>query len=95
MSAMEANGAARTAAEWPQALARYRHASAVRGLFELAVTALPFIALWAVMLFAVSRAQYWLDALLAPVTAGLLVRLFMIQHDCGHGSFFRSRVAND
>ena len=28
-------------------------------------------------------------------TAGLLVRLFMIQHDCGHGSFFRHRVAND
>jgi omega-6 fatty acid desaturase (delta-12 desaturase) len=38
---------------------------------------------------------YWLGLLLEVPAAGLLVRLFMIQHDCGHGSFFRSRVAND
>lgn len=38
---------------------------------------------------------YWLVLLLAVPAAGLLVRLFMIQHDCGHGSFFRSRLAND
>jgi len=33
--------------------------------------------------------------LLAISAAGLLVRLFMIQHDCGHGAFFRQRLAND
>jgi acyl-lipid omega-6 desaturase (Delta-12 desaturase) len=33
--------------------------------------------------------------LLAVPAAGFLVRLFMIQHDCGHGSFFRRRRAND
>ena len=38
---------------------------------------------------------YWLSLIIAVPTAGLLVRLFMIQHDCGHGSFFRYRVAND
>lgn len=38
---------------------------------------------------------YWLTLLLALPAAGLLARLFMIQHDCGHGSFFRHRVAND
>src|SRR6266568_2090597 len=40
-------------------------------------------------------AGYWLCLLLAVPTAGFLVRLFMIQHDCGHGSFFRHRLAND
>lgn len=39
--------------------------------------------------------SYFLTLLLAVPTAGLLVRLFIIQHDCGHHSFFRSRRAND
>jgi omega-6 fatty acid desaturase (delta-12 desaturase) len=38
---------------------------------------------------------YWICLLLAVPAAGFLVRLFMIQHDCGHGSFFRRRPAND
>ena len=38
---------------------------------------------------------YWLSLLLAIPTAGFLVRLFLIQHDCGHGSFFRVRAVND
>ena len=38
---------------------------------------------------------YWLCLLLAIPAAGLLLRLFMIQHDCGHGAFFRNRFAND
>lgn len=42
-----------------------------------------------------SEGRYWLTLLLAVPTAGLLLRLFIIQHDCGHGSFFRSRAAND
>jgi omega-6 fatty acid desaturase (delta-12 desaturase) len=46
------------------------------------------------MLLSVGPA-YWLTLLLAVPAAGLLVRLFMIQHDCGHGSFLRGRAAND
>lgn len=38
---------------------------------------------------------YWLTLILAVPTAGFLVRIFIIQHDCGHGSFFGSRRAND
>lgn len=39
--------------------------------------------------------SYWLTLLLALPAAGFVVRLFIIQHDCGHGSFFNSRKAND
>lgn len=39
--------------------------------------------------------SFWLAALLALPAAGFLVRIFIIQHDCGHGAFFRSRRAND
>jgi len=65
-----------------------------RSIFQLVTTATPFIALLAVMGWA-SRDRYWLALLLAIPAAGLLVRLFIIQHDCGHSSFFRSRAAND
>ena len=65
-----------------------------RSIFQLVTTATPFIALLAVMAWA-SHDRYWLTLLLAIPAAGLLVRLFIIQHDCGHGSFFKSRAAND
>jgi omega-6 fatty acid desaturase (delta-12 desaturase) len=63
-------------------------------LAELVVTAVPFVALWLLMLQSL-RYSYWLCLFLAVPAAGFLVRLFMIQHDCGHGSFFRRRRAND
>lgn len=66
---------------------------AKRSIFQLFTTATAFIASLAVMA-AVSHDRYWLTLLLAIPTAGLLVRLFIIQHDCGHGSFFKSRSAN-
>jgi omega-6 fatty acid desaturase (delta-12 desaturase) len=65
-----------------------------RSLFQLITTATPFVALLVIMA-AASDGRYWLTLLLAIPTAGLLVRLFIIQHDCGHGSFFKSRAAND
>lgn len=65
-----------------------------RSIIQLVTTATPFLALLTVMAWA-SHDLYWLTLLLAIPTAGLLVRLFIIQHDCGHSSFFRSRAAND
>jgi omega-6 fatty acid desaturase (delta-12 desaturase) len=87
-------GAPADAQALPKLLAPYRHPSLRRSLTEIAITAAPLIALWVAMwvLFPVS---YWLSLLLAIPTAAFLVRLFMIQHDCGHGSFFRHRAAND
>jgi omega-6 fatty acid desaturase (delta-12 desaturase) len=65
-----------------------------RSTFQLITTAAGFLALLLIMA-AVSHDRYWLTLLLAVPAAGLLVRLFIIQHDCGHGSFFNSRAAND
>lgn len=74
--------------------ARYRDPSRVRSLFELIVTvgalALLWIAMWASFYIG-----YWLTLLLAVPAAGLVVRIFMIQHDCGHGAFFHKRAIND
>jgi omega-6 fatty acid desaturase (delta-12 desaturase) len=65
-----------------------------RSLFQFITTATLFVTLLVIMA-AVSRDRYWLTLLLAIPTAGLLVRIFIIQHDCGHGSYFKSRAAND
>jgi omega-6 fatty acid desaturase (delta-12 desaturase) len=77
-----------------QLLARYREPDSVRAALELAITAGPFLVIWALIWAALDHG-YWFALLLEVPAAGLLVRLFMIQHDCGHGSFFRGRVAND
>jgi omega-6 fatty acid desaturase (delta-12 desaturase) len=75
-------------------LAPYRFGSTGRSTWQLLSTAVPFFVLWYVMLRSL-EVGYWLTLLLAFPTAGLLVRLFIFQHDCGHGSFFRSRMANN
>ncbi len=84
-----------TAAEWIGILSRYRDPSVVRSTFELVVTAAPFAALWLAIWAAWHFGFWYISLLLAMPAAGFLVRLFMIQHDCGHGSFFRHRVTND
>jgi acyl-lipid omega-6 desaturase (Delta-12 desaturase) len=89
-----ANTAAPDARGWTQLLARYRAPSLVRGVIELAITVVPLALVW-VLMWATLSLGYWLCVLLAIPAAGLLVRLFMIQHDCGHGAFFRQRLAND
>lgn len=75
-------------------LAPYRQPDARRSVLEITVTIIPFIAVWAAMyaLFQYSMTAAWA---LAPLAAFLLVRLFIIQHDCGHSSTFESRAAND
>ena len=77
-----------------RSLASYRDPKRSRSIFELLATTIPFLCLWTVICFALD-AGYWFGFLLALPAAGLLVRLFIIQHDCGHGAFFRSRNTND
>ncbi|MEX0842333.1 MAG: fatty acid desaturase [Xanthobacteraceae bacterium] len=86
--------AAPEARRWISILNRYREPSTARSVLEIAVTALPLVALWAAM-WGLLHFSYWLSLLIAVPAAGFLVRLFMIQHDCGHGSFFRHRLLND
>ena len=77
-----------------QTLAHYRQPDNRRAITEIALTAIPFAGLWVLMAMLASISP-WLSLLLAIPAAGLMVRLFMIQHDCGHGSMFSSRRANE
>ena len=75
-------------------LARYRRPNHGRSIVEILITVAPFVVLWLAAYLSL-RIGYGFYLLFAIPAAGFLVRLFMIQHDCGHGSFFRHRLVND
>lgn len=75
-------------------LAQYKQPKVARSTVEIAATALPFVALWASSAVAVAYG-YWAGLLLTIPAAGFLVRLFILQHDCGHGALFARRSTND
>jgi acyl-lipid omega-6 desaturase (Delta-12 desaturase) len=77
-----------------RSLAAYRDPNVWRSIVEIVVTVLPFLILWFLMWAAITHG-YWIGLLLALPSAGLLVRMFIIQHDCGHRSFFCRPLTND
>ncbi len=86
---------ARDARTLAKILARYREPSLTRSIIEIALTFGPLAGLWTLAWAAFHFGHWWLSLVLAVPAAAFLVRLFMIQHDCGHGAFFRHRLAND
>ncbi|MDF1736766.1 MAG: fatty acid desaturase [Minwuia sp.] len=64
------------------------------GLTQVVTSFGGFFASCAAM-YILSGVSYWLALAIAPLAAGFLVRVFIIQHDCGHASFFRGRSANN
>lgn len=75
-------------------LAKFRTPNTARSWVEFAITFVPFAAMFAALLMAVS-AGYYLALLATPLAGLFLLRLFIIQHDCGHGSYFSNRKMND
>ena len=79
---------------WREAVAKYQNPDLQRSIWQIANT----IPIYYVLLYLMVRSleiSYWLTLVLAPIAAGLLARTFIIFHDCGHGSFFKSQKAND
>lgn len=80
--------------EWKKIIAPFTVPSLPRALWQVANTLIPYVALWFVMHWSLS-VSYWLTLALAIPGGVLVVRSFIIFHDCGHGSFFKSKKAND
>lgn len=81
-------------AGWKQSVKKYQTPDLRRSLWQVANTLVPYFALWAAMILSL-KVSYWLTLLLSIPTAGFMVRTFIIFHDCGHGSFFKSSKANE
>ncbi|WP_428649734.1 fatty acid desaturase [Roseibium sp.] len=79
---------------WTRELAQYRQPNPVRSVIEIVVTVLPFVIFWAAAALSVIHGVWW-GLLLTVPAAGFLVRLFILQHDCGHGTLFAHRGLND
>jgi acyl-lipid omega-6 desaturase (Delta-12 desaturase) len=78
---------------WKKIVVRYQQPSVGRAVWQLVNTLVPYAALWYLMYLSLA-VSWWLTLPLAVLAGAFLVRAFIIFHDCGHGSFFKSAVAN-
>jgi omega-6 fatty acid desaturase (delta-12 desaturase) len=81
-------------AAWRQIVAQHQKPSTGRALWQMVNTLCPYALLW-YLAYRSLTISVWISVLLAILAGGFLVRVFIIFHDCGHGSFFKSRMAND
>lgn len=81
-------------AAWRAAVTNYESSDTWKSIWQICNSFIPFFVIWYLMYRSLAY-SYWLTLPLAVLAAGLMVRIFIIQHDCGHGSFFKSRKANN
>ena len=86
--------AASSQAYWDEIVGPYKESNAVTGLLQLFSTLAVFSVLCYAM-YVTAEHYYAITLLLSVVTGIMLVKIFVLQHDCGHGSFFKSKKAND
>jgi omega-6 fatty acid desaturase (delta-12 desaturase) len=78
---------------WMGIIKKYNQPSLWKSWWQIANSFIPFFALWVAMVYTIDY-SYWLTLGLSVLAAGFLVRIFIIFHDCGHGSFFKSPLMN-
>src|SRR6185436_11469301 len=82
------------ASAWKKIVAKYQKPSTPRALWQIVNTLVPFALFWWLMHLCVGI-SWWLVVPLAILAGAFVVRIFIIFHDCGHGSFFKTTAAND
>jgi acyl-lipid omega-6 desaturase (Delta-12 desaturase) len=78
---------------WVQVIKKYNYPDPWMSWWQIANSVIPYIILWYLM-YRSLEISYWLTLLLSVFAAGFLTRIFIIFHDCGHGSFFKSERMN-
>lgn len=79
---------------WRAIVSKYNFPDTRRSIRQLIDSVLPLIVIWILMYFSL-KVSYWITLALAIPAAGFMVRIFIIFHDCGHKSFFKSAKANE
>ena len=79
---------------WPELIKKYKKPDKLKAIIQVVNSFGPYLALWVLMYFSLSW-SYVLTIILAAINAFFLVRIFIIQHDCGHQSFFASQKWNN
>ena len=78
---------------WRKAVKNYQDPDIRKTIWQLVNTLVPYIGLWVLMVYAM-EISYWLVLAMALLAGGLVVRLFIFFHDCGHFSFFKTAQTN-
>lgn len=78
---------------WREVVAKYQDPDIRRSIWQIINSIGPYLILWVLMWLSLD-VSYWLTLALSVLAAGFMVRIFIIFHDCGHGSFFKSKQAN-
>ena len=79
--------------QWRPVVAKYARPDLWRSIWQIVNTLIPYSVLFYLSMRSL-EISFWLTLPLSILTAGLMVRIFIIFHDCGHGSFFKSKTAN-
>jgi fatty acid desaturase len=87
---MEKNKNHKTVAEWKELVAEYQHPHFGRAIWQIVNTLGSVAAIWVALYFTMGI-SWWLTLGLSALAGLFLVRSFIIFHDCGHGSFFKSK----
>lgn len=80
-------------AKWMEVIMNYNQPRISRSVWQMSNTLIPFFTLWVLMILSFQY-SYWITFFLAIITAGFQIRIFIIFHDCVHGSFFKSQRLN-
>jgi omega-6 fatty acid desaturase (delta-12 desaturase) len=79
---------------WQYTVLRYAKPDLRKSIWQIINSAVPYAIMWYLMYKSLDY-PYWVTLLLAVPATGFLIRIFIIFHDCGHRSFFRSARANN
>ncbi len=79
---------------WTQVVSKYQHPKLAVSAWQVANSFGPYLLVWVLMYISLQY-SYWITLGLSVLAGGFLMRIFIIQHDCGHNSFFKSRKMND
>ena len=79
---------------WEKIVLAYAHPDLRKSIWQICNSIVPYAFLWYLAYKSLSY-PYWVTFLISLLACGFLIRIFIIFHDCGHGSFFRSKEANN
>jgi acyl-lipid omega-6 desaturase (Delta-12 desaturase) len=82
-----------TQLSWIQIVSQYNFPDAAKSWWQIINSVVPYVALWVLMAMSI-QVSYLLTLFISIFAAGFMVRIFIIFHDCGHGSFFKSKRLN-
>lgn len=78
----------------PEIIQKYSHKSNFKGLVQNLNTLVPYFALFYIAMKSLESQAYWLAAASTLLLAFFIVRIFMLMHDCGHKSMFKTQIFN-